>query len=175
MVRIFDVANGKVIPSEHCYNLTTLKAVMDRYAEERDWMAAYSYIFYMTCPNPDLNPFFDLPEIDKEELVLREVSTVDTYFSPEDPCVLAAKEFCEKLYETPTARAYKGIKIMLDKMANVLATEEPSFGRDGSAATLLRIAEKFDAVRQSFKGVYKDLQEEQQSTVRGNQNLAYDS
>jgi len=29
-------------------------------------------------------------------------------------------------------------------------------------------------VRQSFKGVYKDLQEEQDSKVRGGQNMAYD-
>jgi hypothetical protein len=81
---------------------------------------------------------------------------------------------CEKMYETPTYRAYVGIKITLDNLAKVLATEVPSFGRDGSAATLLRIAKDFDGVRQSFKGVYRDLQEEQQSTVRGGQNLAYD-
>jgi hypothetical protein len=36
------------------------------------------------------------------------------------------------------------------------------------------MAEKYDGVRQSFKGVYKDLMDEQQSSVRGGQNLAYD-
>jgi len=30
------------------------------------------------------------------------------------------------------------------------------------------------SIRQSYKGVYKDLIEEQQSTVRGNQRLSYD-
>ena len=55
-----------------------------------------------------------------------------------------------------------------------MATEKPTSGRDGSATALLRIAERFDAVRQGFKGVYRDLQEEQQSSVRGGQRLAYD-
>jgi hypothetical protein len=78
------------------------------------------------------------------------------------------------MYETPTYRAYQGIKIALDNMAKFMATEQVTSGRDGSATAILRIAERFDMVRQSFKGVYRDLQDEQQSSVRGGQNLAYD-
>ena len=36
------------------------------------------------------------------------------------------------------------------------------------------VAKDFDAIRQSFKGAYKDLQDEQQTSVRGGQGLAYD-
>jgi hypothetical protein len=125
----------------------------------------------MTCPSPDLNPFFDMPEQDKEELILVEV---DGDFSGEDETIVVALKVCQKMYETPTYRAYNGIKIALDNMATFMATEKPTSGRDGSATALLRIAERFDAVRQSFKGVYRDLQEEQQSSVRGGQRLAYD-
>lgn len=170
MIRLFDILNGKVVPSEHCYTLKFLKDIMDEYNEE-EAVKVYSYLFYMTCPNPELNPFFDVPEQDKEELVLREV---DGEFSVEDDVVIAAKKMCEKLYQTPTFRAYQGIKIALDNMATFMATEKPTSGRDGSATALLRIAERFDMVRQSFKGVYKDLQEEQESTVRGGQRLSYD-
>jgi len=81
---------------------------------------------------------------------------------------------CKQLYETPTYRAYEGIKVALDNMANFMRTETVTSGRDGSATAILRIAERFDQVRQSFKGVYRDLMEEQQSQVRGGQNLAYD-
>jgi hypothetical protein len=169
MIRLFDVQSGKVIPSEHCYTLKFLKDIMDTYPE--DHLKIYSYLFYMTCPNPDLNPFFDVPELEKEGFILREL---DAEFSVDDDLIYDALKKCEKMYETPTYRAYFGIKITLDNLAKVLATEIPSFGRDGSAATLLRIAKDFDGVRQSFKGVYRDLQEEQQSSVRGGQNLAYD-
>ena len=58
MVRLFDIQNGKVVPSEHCYTLSSLKRIMDEYGEEA--VKVYSYLFYMTCPNPDLNPFFDI-------------------------------------------------------------------------------------------------------------------
>lgn len=169
MIRLFDVQNGKVIPTEHCYTLKFLKDIMDEYPD--DHLKIYTYLFYMTCPNPDLNPFFDVPEVEKEGFILREI---DAEFSVDDELIYNALKTCEKMYQTPTYRAYMGIKITLDNLAKVLATEVPSFGRDGSAATLLRIAKDFDGVRQSFKGIYRDLQEEQQSSVRGGQNLAYD-
>lgn len=169
MVKLFDIQNGKVIPSEHCYTLSFLKTIIENFPI--DYIKIYTYLFYMTCPNPDLNPFFDIPEQDKEELILKELNAD---FSVEDDDILKALDMCKKMYETPTYRAYQGIKITLDNLARVLATETPTFGRDGSATDLLKIAKEFDGVRQSFKGVYKDLLEEQQSTVRGGQNLAYD-
>jgi hypothetical protein len=169
MIRLFDIQNGKVIPSEHCYTLKFLKDIMDENPD--DHLKIYAYLFYMTCPNPDMNPFFDIPEEDKEHLILKEI---DADFSLDDEAIVHALAMCKKMYETPTYRAYQGIKIFLDNMAKSMATEQLTFGRDGSSPALLRMAEKYDAVRQSFKGVYKDLMEEQQSSVRGGQNLAYD-
>jgi len=169
MIRLFDVQNGKVIPSEHCYTLKFLKDIMDEYPNE--YLRIYAYLFYMTCPNPDLNPFFDIPEEDKEEMILKEI---EADFSTDDTTIFKALKTCEKMYQTPTYRAYQGIKIFLDNMAKSMATEQLTFGRDGSSPALLRMAEKYDQVRQSFKGVYRDLMEEQQSSVRGGQNLAYD-
>ena len=169
MIRLFDISNGKVIPSEHCYTLTFLKNIIDKFPD--DHIKIFTYLFYMTCPNPDMNPFFDIPETDKEEIILKEV---DVDFSLDEPEIESALKMCQKMYETPTYRAYQGIKIALDNMARFMATEQVTSGRDGSATAILRIAERFDQVRQSFKGVYKDLMDEQQSSVRGGQNLAYD-
>jgi hypothetical protein len=169
MIRLFDIQNGKLIPSEHCYSLKSLSDIMESYPD--DYLRIYSYLFYMTCPNPDLNPFFDIPDEDKEGIILNEV---DAEFSTEDEVIIKAMTLCKKMYETPTYRAYEGIKIFLDNMAKSMKTESITFGRDGSGPALLRMAEKYDQVRQSFKGVYKDLMEEQQSSVRGGQNLAYD-
>jgi len=157
------------MPSEHCYTLSSLKAIMDNYGEEAT--KVYAYVFYMTCPNPDLNPFFDVPETDKEELVLKEI---DADFSTDDDLITEAIKLCKKLYETPTYRAYAGIKSMLDRLAKYMETTEIEHGRDGNITALVNAAAKFEAIRQSFKGTLRDLEEEQQSTVRGGQSLAYD-
>lgn len=169
MIKLFDIANGAVIPTEHCYVLRELKAVIDAYPA--DYVNAFAYIFYMTCPNPDLNPFFDVIEYEKEDLILRQLSV---NFSTEDPVIINAIKLCEKLYETPTLRSYMGIKKMLDKLAKYMETAPIEAGRDGNIMALVNTASKFEQIRQSFKGAYKDLMEEQQSQVRGGQSLAYD-
>ena len=168
-IRLFDIQNGKLIPTEHCYSLYFLKNIMDEYPKE--YLSIFQYLFYMTCPNPDLNPFFNVPEHEKEELILAEIKAE---FSTEDDTILHAKQVIEKLYQTPTSRAYMGIKSMLDRLAKYMETTDIEHGRDGNITALVNAAAKFDQIRQSFKGAYQDLQEEQKSTVRGGQNLAYD-
>jgi len=169
MIRLFDIQNGKVTPSEHCYALSTLKKIIDDYP--MDYPRVYTYLFYMTCPNPDLNPFFDVPETEKEEIILNEV---EADFSTDEDSIVEALKFCRKLYETPTYRAYAGIKTMLDRLARYMETTEIEHGRDGNITALVNAAAKFEQIRQSFKGTLRDLEEEQQSQVRGNQRLAYD-
>lgn len=169
IVKLFDIQNGKVVPSEHCYTLKTLKTIIEEYPEEH--LQIFQYVFYMTYPNPDLNPFFTTPELEKESIILREI---DADFSTEDDLVQDALKLCRQLYETPTYRAYKGIQSMLDKLARYMEQTPIEHGRDGNINSIVNAAAKFEQIRSSFKGAYSDLMEEQKSTVRGGQGLAYD-
>lgn len=169
MVRLFDVQNGKVIPSEHCYTLKSLKDIMHQYPLNH--LKVYTYLFYMTCPNPDLNPFFHYRDVDKEEVILEEI---EADFSTEDDEIQHALQMCQKMYETETSRAYNGIKKALDNLADYMARTSITDGRDGNISQIANVAKNFDAIRQTYKGVFRDLVEEQQSSVRGGQNLAYD-
>lgn len=170
IVKLFEVNNNVVIPTEHCYTLKALKDIMDEYPD--DYLKIYQYLFYMTCPNPDMNPFFYTPSIDKEALIMTQI---DAEFSTEDDSIFVALQFCERMYETPTSRAYKGIASMLDRLGRYMENTSITDGRDGNINSIVAAAKNFDQIRSSFKGVYKDLQEEQQSKVRGGQGLAYDS
>ena len=169
IIKLFDIENGVVIPTEHCYTLKALKDVMDEYPEEH--LKIYLYLFYMSCPNPDLNPFFYTPEMDKEDLILKQI---DSDFSVEDDSINIALQFCQRMYETPTSRAYKGIASMLDRLARYMETQSITDGRDGNINSIVSAAKNFDKIRSSFKGVYKDLQDEQSSKVRGGIGMAYD-
>lgn len=169
VVKLFDISNGKVIPTEHCYTLNFLKRIMDEYPDS--YMSIYAYLFYMTCPNPDMNPFFNVPEIDKEDIIIEEV---DLDVSTEDEIIQEALGKCKLLYETPTYRAYRGIKSMLDRLADYMETAQIEHGRDGNINSLVNVAAKFESIRNSFKGAFNDMKEEQQSSVRGGAGLAYD-
>jgi len=169
MIRLFDIDNGRVLPTEHCLTLRDLAMVKDCYPD--DYHNVYAYLFYMTCPNPDDNPFFDVQEHEKEELILSQLSDS---FNTEDQVIIDALKLCTKLYETPTLRAYLGIKAMVDRLGEYMGSTEVTHGRDGNINSVVNMATKFEQIRISFKGTYKDLMEEQKSQVRGGSNMAYD-
>ena len=170
IIKLFEVQNNVVIPTEHCYTLKALKDIMEEYPD--DYLKIYQYLFYMTCPNPDMNPFFYTPDVDKEALI---ITQIEGEFSTEDDSIFTALKFCQRMYETPTSRAYDGMRIALDRIARYLSTTQITDGKDGNIGQIRALAKDFDSIRQSFKGAYKDLQEEQQRKVRGGQGLAYDS
>ena len=71
-------------------------------------------------------------------------------------------------------QAYNSLRVMLNNIGGYMETAQVTAGRDGNLPSLIRLAKEFDSIRQSFKGVAKDLAEEQKSTARGGQDLAYD-
>jgi hypothetical protein len=171
-IRLFDIENGTVKPSEHCYTIKWLKAIMDEFPDPVQHSKVYAYLFYMTCPNPELNPYFNLSEFEKEELILSDLAFD---FSTDAPCIKVAKDNAEKLYETPTLRAYRGISKMLDNLSDYMGNTTIEHGRDGNISALVQAAKNFQAIRESFKGVQKDLEDEQKKgRARGGTDLAYD-
>jgi hypothetical protein len=169
MVHLFDISNGKVIPTRHCYTLRFLKRIMDEYPANH--LTIYLYLYYMCYPDPKENPFFHFNDKDKEEAILEEIGAD---FSTEDDAIFFALEQYQRMCETETSRAYNGIKKVLDNLADYMNTTAITDGRDGNITQIVNSAVKFDQIRQSYKGTYKDLMDEQQSAVRGGQDLAYD-
>jgi hypothetical protein len=169
LIKLFDIQNDKVVPTEHCYTLKFLKDVMEAFPET--YINVYQYLFYMTCPNPDLNPFFNLREHEKEDMIIEEIQLEE---STEDEIIQIGLIKCALLYETPTYRAYKGIKSMLDRLARYMEVTAIEHGRDGNINSMVNAAAKFESIRNSYKGAFNDMKKEQQSSVRGGQGLAYD-
>jgi hypothetical protein len=169
MIRLFDIENGKLIPSEHCYALAFLRTIMETYP--LDHTKIYAYLFYKSCPNPDFNPFFNVPEEDKEDMIVKELNI---QFNVNDPLIQEALLKTQALYETRTYRLYRSFGIMLDRLGKYVETTTIQHGRDGNIGSLIQAAKNIQDIRQQFKGLEKDHLEEQKTLVRGGQMLAYD-
>ncbi len=168
-IRLFDIRDGGLIPSEHCHTLGTLKAIMEEFPD--NYVRVYLYIFYKTCSDPAMNPFFNLQEEEREEAILHEIKAD---FSLDNPVINEAVALCERLYDTPTKRAYDGAKAMMDKLATLFKTGSLTTGRDGSLDSIVRTMEKYQKLRESFKGVEKDYLDEIKAQTRGGSYVAYD-
>jgi len=168
MIKLLEIENKTVKPTEHCHTIKWLKVMFEKFPDT--YMDVFAYCFYMACPSQE-NPYYNIPFDLKEETVLEDLSSeIDT----EADEIIEAVEKLQVLYETPTLRAYKGITSMLDNLTDYMENTTVTAGRDGNINSLLKIAKEFDSIRQSFKGVAKDLEAEQESHVRGGQNLGYD-
>jgi hypothetical protein len=168
-VRLFDVQNGQVVPSEHCYTLKDLKYFMERYPDEH--LKIYQYLFYMTCPDPKANPFFNLSQAEKEQAICEQIGVT---FSPEDPDIEKGLKFCEKMYHTPTSRAHDAAKVMMDRITTYLLTSPIKDGRDGNGAFILKTMKDLKEMRVTYKAIYQDMMDEQKGRTRGDQETAYD-
>jgi len=170
MIKLFEIENNVVKPTEHCHTITWLKSIIDTYPDSKVHINIFAYIFYMSCPSQE-NPFYNVPEDHKEDIIAEEI---DMNFDTEDELIQEALEKAARLYETPTVRAYTGMKKMLDNLSDYMGDTKIVHGRDGNISALVQAAKNFDGIRQSFKSVKSDLEAEQETKVRGDKSLGYD-
>ena len=170
MIALFEIDNNKVKATAHCHTIVWLKAILDKYPDPKVHINILAYIFYHSCPNQE-NPFFNVPEQDREDVIEKEI---DINFDTECDLVIEALEKAAKLYETPTVRAYMGMKKMIDNLSTYMGTTKIEHGRDGNMSALVQAAKNFSGIRDSFKGVSADLAAEQETKVRGDKTIAYD-
>lgn len=168
MIRLFEVDGRGVKATEHCYMISWLKKIIEDYPDNH--LKIFAYIYYNTYVGPD-NPYFNVAEEDREEKILRDI---DPDFDIEAPEILYAIDMCKEMYMTPTKRSYQAIKTMLERLNDYLETTEITDGRDGNVGSMLRIAKEFKQVRESFKGVHEDVQEENKIIARGKSKIPYD-
>lgn len=168
MIPIFDLAGGVPVPSVHCNFIPELKAIKDNFPN--DYLKVYAYVFYKTCPDGTLNPYINLPEENRELVIISNIKP-DSWL--EDLSVLQAINTCEKLYETPTLRAFKAAKKMIDKVAKYLDEQEITDGKDGNGMLI----DKFMKSLGDYKDLYDKLEvalKEEQAVSRGRVKVAYD-
>jgi hypothetical protein len=169
MINIFDMVNGKPVPSAHCFFIKAFKDIMEEYPE--DYLQIFAYVLYTTCMDPSLNPYMLHEETTREEVVIADIGPLR--FSLEDELVLAAVKKSKEMYQTPVDRFYLAAKVMLDKMAEDMITTELTYGKDGNATIMKAFLKDADDLWASYKSLTVQLLGEQ-SKARGNIKRAYD-
>lgn len=167
---LFDIKDGSVIPTAHCYTIAAYKNVIDEFGPNAGKIFAFCH--YMYSLNEKTNPFALLPESEKEEVVTRQICPeLDT----ESPVVREALETTAKLYETPMQRLFKGWKINVDNLGTYLQHTQWMDGKDGNITQILAVAKGYTGLREAYRQAYREYQEEQGNDMaRGGVSLAYD-
>lgn len=172
IIQLFEISEKghHLVPTRHCYAINWLKVIMDEFPN--DYLDVYKYLFYMTCPDPINNPYFNVKDVVREEMILRDNKM---RFSSEADTIVTAVEKCIQLYETPTLRAHKGLKVMIDNVSEYMETAKVVSGRDGNFSALLSAGKSLRELRETYNQLTADLHSEQKvNAKRGGGSMAYD-
>lgn len=168
MIHLFDVENGVAIPSVHCLLIPEFKAIVDKYKKKSTNILAY--LFYTTYIGSE-NPYFNYEEEQRKEIVKKDLD-IDV---KEDELIEKARKKMQKMYETPTMRFYLSLKKTMDNLSDFLDQNNKIIGgKEGNLDDIMKIVDKYEKLRQSFKTVSKDLSEENIVNARGETEIAYD-
>lgn len=165
---IFDVENNHVVITPTCLLIPELKAVYDAY---KDPIPAFCYLHFRYAPK---GPYCNVPEEDKEEIVLMDFPGEYTL---EDPVMQEAVKKIEFLITTSTYRYYLDNKVLIEKLGHYARTTPITAGRDGNFTSMQAQIKSVGKTIQEFRDLEKVVQEEideYKSRVRGEKRKAYD-
>ena len=169
-IRLFQVEDGKVLPTEHCYTISWLRVLMEKYPEHSTKM--YAYLWYMSFYGK-ANPFFNLKEGKVKDMEI--IEALQPEFSLDNEDLQYALEKTQLMYTTATSRMHKSFKIMLDNMAEHIEENKITTGREGNMTSFISLGKNYESLRKNFSNASKALEEEQNmGRNRGGKELAYD-
>lgn len=167
LIKLFDIENEKVVPTSHCYTLSFLKDIMEKYP--KNYIKIFTYLQYMSSWNPEDNPYLAMKEEDREESILEDIKCD---FSTEDDLIQIALKKCQKMTELPSLRMWRAGKIMLDKMAYFLETTQVTSGKDGSYKDASSALKEFHAHNEAYNKGYKTFMEDIRMNIRGDKFIS---
>lgn len=167
LIKLFDIENDKVVPTEHCYTLKFLKDIIDAYP--KNYLKIFAYLQYMSSWNPDDNPYLAMKEEDREESVLEDIGCD---FSTEDDLIQEALKKCQRMTELPSGRLWLRGKQMLDKVDKFLEMTELTTGKDGSIKDVLATYKDFNRLNEEYNKGYKAFLEDIRMNIRGDKFIS---
>ena len=160
MIKLFDIQEGVAKPTAHCFTIGYLKDIIDEYGENAPKI--FMYLHYMCSMNPNDNPFADRPEIEKKEIITRNICPeldIDT------PLIELTLDLVKDLYETPHYRAFKAFKNTMDKISYELEYAKIHLTKeDGNSGEIQKAMKVYNDIKLNYKEAREAFMEEMQVT-----------
>lgn len=156
MIKLFEVRETGIFPTEHCYTNTYLKGIIEEYGDNAG--KVFAFMHYMKSANPTENPYFNVPDLQKREVIQHSVCPeLDLDNDLVDYCL----EIVEKLYETTFSRMYKASKRIMDELSYELSFVKLSIdAHDGNSGELLKAYKLYNDLKAGYKDAYNDMMAE---------------
>ena len=161
--KIFEYENGRLMVTPAVYTQPELRAILDKYD-----MKAEPYLAYVDHHTNVASPYVNLPENEKDEVIIYDIITTLGDFDFHDPLIKPAMEKMKYLLTSTTKRYYESLKISIDKLSDYLRDQPITEGKDGNLTEIIRIHKEGANTIRNFKDIEKQVDEELRVKTRGN-------
>lgn len=168
--KLIDYENGKVALTVHCYNLDFLNDIIKAYPDKKEHVKIISYLFYMTYPGPD-NPYCNISESEVSEMIIYDLK-LET--SLDDALIDEGLERLRKLYTNRTTKSYRAMCVAMEKLEDYLMGVTLRDGKEGNISAIQTAIKNHASMRESFKKIESDFEEEGKSSNWGGKEASYD-
>lgn len=161
-INLFDkTIEGKIIITENAKSIWYIRDIIKNIGEES---ACKLFFVFDKCYdlNPMTNPFINIPEEEKFEVVLRATyPELDQLIDLDDEIILEAFDLIGELYSTPKYEKYKALKMAYEKMVKTLKYVRPSLEKDtGNSGEIKKCIDALEDIEVKMKTAYTELEEE---------------
>lgn len=165
--KLFDIKNGKATITDHCYTIGYYNDIIKKYGEDIA-VKIFTVFQYMSDLNPETNPFANISEIEKLEVVVRSCAPdLPLHIDWDDEIIQEGMELTRKMFETGTYRAYLAIKGMRDKLTQEMELVSISmYKEDGNVGEVKKALEVYETINESTRKAFSEFEAENGSVQR---------
>lgn len=153
ITEIFTIEGGVVTPTIHCHIIPQFKKIIDNYPANHISMLAYC--FYISCPYKTENPYADMEDAEREEILKR-----DFFVFPDNQDVLDAVERMKKMWETRASRYLNKNRKNLEDIMDYIDSAPIIDGKDGNLDQRIKVAEKCAKIMSEYTQLEEQAEEE---------------
>ena len=163
---LLEYEEGIVKITANAFSIPEVNAIIKKFPKNSE-----SYLQYLYCKTSPDSPYVNIPEDERDEIILFDIQETLGDFNSEEPLLVPALEKLELLY-TSTAKRYRdSLKVSIDKMSLYLRDQPIVAGKDGNLSEIIRIHKEGAATIRNFKDIEKQVDEEIAIKMKGDQEM----
>ena len=165
--RLFEIKNGRATITDHCYTNVYFKTIIDTFGE-MDAVKIFTVFQYMADLNPETNPYVDVSEVEKLEVVIRACAPdLPLEVDWNDETFEEGIELTRKMFETGTYRAYLALKTVRDRLTDEMNSVSISMYKDdGNVGEVKKALEVYETINEATRKAFSEFEAENGSVQR---------
>ena len=166
-IQLFQIKNGRATITDHCRTNAYYNQIIKKYGES-DAVKIFTVFQYASDLNPETNPYANVSETEKLEIIIRACAAdLPLFIDWDDELLQEGLQLSQKLFETGAYRAYLAIKSLRDKLTDSIHQAQVTLTKDeGNVGELNKALLMYETINESTRKAFSEFEAENGTVQR---------